>query len=136
MSVFAAVLTEAAFRGIMQTRMHKVLDVWPTIVTVLNYLAHRWGPELWQNWRSSLVILGAWTYLRWLSKSLWPPLVVHALCNLVFAIIVWFGGPIRYAELPGRTIALFVIVGLAALAVTVFLARDLRQSRPTVTVTS
>lgn len=133
MSVFAAVLAEAAFRGIMQTRMHAVLAVWPTIVsvTVLNYLAHRWGPELWENWLGSLVILGAWTYLRWLSQSLWPPLVVHALCNLVFAIIVWFGGPIRYAELSGGTIALFVVVGLAALVSTVFLARDLPRARVT-----
>jgi hypothetical protein len=53
------------------------------------------------------------------------------LCNLIFAIAVWFGGPIVYAELSGGTIALIVVVGLAALVVTIFLARDLHQAQPT-----
>ena len=133
MSVFAAVLAEATFRGIMQTRMHTVLGLWPTVVTVavINLLAHRWGPALWENWFGTFIILAAWTYLRWLSQSLWPPLIVHALCNLVFAIAVWFGGPIVYAELAGGTIAIIVAVGLAALAVTIFLARDLHQAQLT-----
>lgn len=133
MSVFAAILAEATFRGIMQTRMHRVLGLWPTVVTVavINLLAHRWELELLQNGFSTFIILAAWTYLRWLSRSLWPPLVVHGLCNLIFAIAVWFGGPIVYAELPGETIALIVVVGLAALGVTVFLARDLHQAQPT-----
>lgn len=134
MSVFAAVLAEATFRGIMQTRIHTVLSLWPTIivVTVINYLSHRWGPELWENWLGSLVILGAWTYLRWVSRSLWPPLIVHSVCNLLFAIAVWFGGPIAYAELSGGTIALIVVVGAASLLVTVLLARDLHRAQPTV----
>ena len=133
MSVFAAILAEATFRGIMQTQMHKVLSLWPTVVTVavINLLAHRWGPELVQNWFGTFIILAAWTYLRWLSRSLWPPLIVHGLCNLVFAIAVWFGGPIVYAELSGGTIAFIVAVGLVALVATVFLAKDLHQSRPT-----
>ena len=133
MSVFAAILAEATFRGIMQTRMHTVLSLWPTVVTVafINLLAHRWGPELVQNWFGTFIILAAWTYLRWLSRSLWPPLIVHSLCNLIFAIAVWFGGPIVYAELSGGTIVLIVVVGLAALVVTIFLARDLHQAQPT-----
>ena len=137
MSVFAAVLAEATFRGIMQSKMHTVLSLWPTVITVavINLLAHRWGPELIQNWFGTFVILAAWTYLRWLSRSLWPPLIVHSLCNLIFAIAVWFGGPIAYAELRGGMIALIVVTGLAALAVTIFLARDLHQGRPTTAVT-
>jgi membrane protease YdiL (CAAX protease family) len=133
MSVFAAILAEATFRGIMQTRMHAVLSLWPTVVTVavINLLAHRWGPELVQNWFGTLIILAAWTYLRWLSQSLWPPLIVHGLCNLIFAIAVWFNGPIVYAELSGGTIVLIVAAGLVALVVTVFLARDLHQARLT-----
>ncbi len=137
MSVFAAVLAEATFRGIMQSKMHTVLSLWPTVITVavINLLAHRWGPELIQNWFGTFIILAAWTYLRWLSQSLWPPLIVHSLCNLIFAIAVWFGGPIAYAELPGGMIALIVVTGLAALAVTIFLARDLHQGQPTTAVT-
>ncbi len=133
MSVFAAILAEATFRGIMQTRMHTVLGLWPTVVTVavINLLAHRWGPELVRNWFGALIILGAWTYLRWLSRSLWPPLIVHGMCNLIFAIAVWFGGPIVYADLSGETIAFVVVVGLAALVITIVLARDLHQAQPT-----
>ncbi len=133
MSVFAAVLAEATFRGIMQTRMHTVLSLWPTVVAVavINLLSHRWGPELVQNWFGTFIILAAWTYLRWLSQSLWPPLIVHSLCNLIFAIAVWFGGPIVYAELSSGTIALIVIVGLVALMLTIFLSKDLHQARQT-----
>lgn len=133
MSVFAAILAEVTFRGIMQTRMHAVLGLWPTVVTVavINLLAHRWGPELVQNWFGTFIILAAWTYLRWLSRSLWPPLIVHGVCNLIFALAVWFGGPIVYAELSGETIALIVVVGLAALVVTIVLAKDLHQAQPT-----
>jgi len=132
MSVFAAVLAEATFRGIMQTRMHTVLSLWPTvvIVTVINLLSHRWGPELVQNWFGTFIILAAWTYLRWISQSLWPPLIVHSLCNLLFAIAVWFGGPIVYAELSPGTIALIAAVGLASLCVTIFLAKDLHRAQP------
>ncbi|MDP6616006.1 MAG: CPBP family intramembrane metalloprotease [Gammaproteobacteria bacterium] len=132
MSVFAAILAEVTFRGIMQTRMHTVLNVWPTIfiVTFINLVAHRWTPELVQNAFGTFVILGAWTYLRWLTRSLWPPLVVHGLCNLVFALWVWFVGPIYYAELSGMTIALIVGAGLVSLAVTVFMTRKILGSRP------
>jgi membrane protease YdiL (CAAX protease family) len=130
MSVFAAILAEVTFRGIMQTRIHTVLSLWPTIfiVAFINLLAHRWSPELVLNSFGAFVILAAWTYLRWLSHSLWPPLIVHSLCNLVFAIAVWFGGPIAYAELAGGTIALIVVTGLASLAVTIYLARDLHRA--------
>lgn len=130
MSVFAAILAEATFRGIMQTWMQTVLRVWPTVALIafINLVAHRWGPDLVQNAFGTFVILAAWTYLRWLSGSLWPPLIVHALHNLFFASAVWFGGPIVHAEFSGATITLIVAVGLAALMVTVLLGRDLHRA--------
>ena len=133
MSVFAAILAEATFRGIMQTRMQTVLSVWPTvaIIAFINLVAHRWTPELLQNALGTFVILGAWTYLRWLSRSLWPPLIVHTLCNLIFATAVWFGGPIVYAELSAATITVIVAVGVAALVLTIVLAKDLHQAQST-----
>ncbi len=135
MSVFAAILAEATFRGIMQTRIQTVLSVWPTVVIVafINVVAHRWNPELLQNALGSFVILAAWTYLRALAPSLWPALVVHAVHNLVFALAVWFGGPIVHAELSTGTIAVIVAVGLAALVVTIVLAKDLHPAQPTAT---
>ncbi len=52
MSLFAVVLAEAAFRGVMQTRLMAVLGVWPAIVIVgiVNTAAHRWNIELFQQW--------------------------------------------------------------------------------------
>ena len=135
MSVFAAILAEAAFRGIMQTRMQTVLSVWPTVVIIafINLIAHRWTPELLQNAFGTFVILAAWTYLRALAPSLWPALVVHAVHNLVFALAVWFGGPIVFAELSTVAIAVIVAVGLAALVITTILVKDLHQTQPTAT---
>ena len=103
MSVFAAILAEVAFRGIMQTRVQKVLSVWPAIafVAFINLIAHRWGLALLYNAVGVFVILATWTYLRWVSRSLWPPLVAHTLHNFVFATIVWFGGPIEFGKLSG-----------------------------------
>ena len=44
MAVFAAVLAEAAFRGVLQTRLMAAFGVWPAILTVslINTAAHRW----------------------------------------------------------------------------------------------
>jgi membrane protease YdiL (CAAX protease family) len=131
MSVFAAVLAEVTFRGIMQTRVHSVLSVWPAIafVAFINLVAHRWGLALLYNAVGVFVILATWTYLRWVSRSLWPPLVAHTLHNLVFAAAVWFGGPIEYGKLSGGVIAVIVFVGLASLGVTIMLAKDLHRAR-------
>ncbi len=131
MSVFAAILAEVAFRGIMQTRVQKVLSVWPAIafVAFINLIAHRWGLALLYNAVGVFVILATWTYLRWVSRSLWPPLVAHALHNLVFAAIVWFGGPIEFGKLSGGVIAVILFAGLISLGVTIVLAKDLHRAR-------
>jgi membrane protease YdiL (CAAX protease family) len=131
MSVFAAILAEVAFRGIMQTGVQKVLSVWPAIafVAFINLVAHRWGLPLLYNAVGVFVILATWTYLRWVSDSLWPPLVAHALHNLVFAAAVWFGGPIEFGKLSGGMIAVIVIVGLVSLGVTIALSKDLHRAR-------
>ena len=133
MSVLAAVLAEVSFRGIMQTRMQTVLSLWPTviIIAVINVLAHRWGPELTMNWFGLLVTLAGWTYLRWLANSLWPPLILHGVTNFIVAGALWYRGPFVHADLPGATVALVALAGLAGLVVSIFLARDLHQAQPT-----
>ena len=129
MSVLAAILAEATFRGVIQSRMQTVLSVWPTVIVigVVNVLAHRWGPEITLNWLGLFVTLAGWTYLRWLSQSLWPPLILHALTNLVVAIGLWFGGPFVHAELGTGTVLAITTFGLAGLAVAVVLGRDLQK---------
>ncbi|TDJ44373.1 MAG: CPBP family intramembrane metalloprotease [Gammaproteobacteria bacterium] len=127
MSVLAAILAEATFRGVVQTRMQTVLSVWPTVIIigVVNVLAHRWGPELTLNWLGLFVTLAGWTYLRWLSRSLWPPLILHTVVNVLVAVGLWFRGPFVQADLATGTVIVIAAAGLIALAVAVGLARGM-----------
>ena len=102
MAVFAAVLAEAIFRGVMQVRMQTVLGRWPVVIIIgiVNVFAHRWGPEITQNGIGLFVVLAGWTYLRWISGSLWPPMMMHAGSNLIIAGWLWSRGPIVHAEQP------------------------------------
>ncbi len=124
MSVLAAILAEATFRGVVQTRVQTVLSIWPTVILigVVNVLAHRWGPEIIQNWLGLFVTLAGWTYLRWLSQSLWPPLVLHTVTNLLVALGLWFRGPFVHTELTNATVMVIAIIGLAALGVAAVLS--------------
>jgi membrane protease YdiL (CAAX protease family) len=128
MSVFAAVIAEVAFRGICQSRMAKVLSVWPTVFIIgfINVVAHRWGPEILQNWLGLFVTLAGWTYLRWLSGSLWPPLILHAACNLIVAVLLWFNGPFVQANLSAGEIVMIGVVGLVALGIAVVQTKRMR----------
>jgi membrane protease YdiL (CAAX protease family) len=129
MSVLAAILAEATFRGVVQSRMQTVLSVWPTVIIigVVNVLAHRWGPEITLNWLGLFVTLAGWTYLRWLSQSLWPPLILHTLTNLLVAVGLWFRGPLVPAELANGAVMLIAIVGLVGLGAAILLARDMKK---------
>lgn len=133
MSVLAAILAEATFRGVVQTRMQTVLSVWPTVIIigVVNVLAHRWGPEILMNWLGLFVTLAGWTYLRWLSRSLWPPLVLHTVINLLVAVGLWFRGPLVHADLPNGTVIMIAVAGLIALLVAVGLARGMQPAAST-----
>ena len=130
MSLLAAVLAEATFRGVIQTRMQTVLGVWPVvlIIGIVNVLAHRWGPEIIQNWLGLLVTLAGWTYLRWLSGSLWPPLILHTLSNLVGALLLWYGGPVAHADAATSTVVAFAVAGLLGLGISVVLVRGMQPA--------
>ncbi len=130
MSVLAAILAEATFRGVIQSRMQKVLSVWPTVVIigVVNVLAHRWGPEIWLNWLGLFVTLAGWTYLRWLSQSLWPPLILHTLTNFLVAVGLWFNSPFVHANLTNTTVIIIAVVGLLSLGLAVAQARSMRTT--------
>jgi membrane protease YdiL (CAAX protease family) len=127
MSVFAAILAEATFRGIIQSRMQTVYGVWPTVIIigVVNVVAHRWGPEITNNWLGLFATLAGWTYLRWLSQSLWPPLILHTLINLVVASGLWIWGPLDHALLGSGTVIAFAVLGLAALGAAAMLSQKM-----------
>jgi len=129
MSVLAGVLAEATFRGVIQSRVQTVLSVWPTVIIigVVNVLAHRWGPEISLNWLGLFVTLAGWTYLRWLSRSLWPPLILHAVTNLLVALGLWFRGPLAHAELANSAVIVIAIIGLIGLGAAILLAKDMKK---------
>jgi membrane protease YdiL (CAAX protease family) len=129
MSVLAAILAEVTFRGVIQARMQTVLSVWPTVIIigVVNVLAHRWGPEIPLNWLGLFVTLAGWTYLRWLSQSLWPPLILHAAVNLFVAVGLWFRGPLVHADVANSTVTVIAVIGLIGLGVAAALARDMQK---------
>lgn len=88
LSMTSAVLAEVTFRGILQTRFEEQLGRWPAIivVTAINVVAHRWGPELVAQWLGIFVALGALGWLRSVTRSLWPALLAHAAVNFLLAL--------------------------------------------------
>ena len=131
LSVYAAVLAELSFRGVMQTRMQHALSVWPVVLVigVVNVFAHRWGPEITQNGLGLFVVLGGWTYLRWYAQSLWPPLIMHTVTNVIVAAWLWNQGPIVHADMTPFWAGVVAAVGVAALA---WAATLTRQPEPSV----
>ena len=132
MSVFSAVVAEAAFRGVMQTRLMAVMGVWPAIVIVgiVNTAAHRWNIELQQQWLGLFVILAGWGYLRFLSGSLVPPIVAHGVTNFLLALGLWVWGPFDQGALGAGTLALIAVTGVVALVIAIFLARSIPSGLP------
>jgi membrane protease YdiL (CAAX protease family) len=125
MAVFAAVLAEVTFRGIVQVRMQRVLGGWPVVMIIglVNVLAHRWGPEITHNGIGLFVVLAGWTYLRWVSKSLWPPLVMHAATNLIVGLWLWHRGSIVHADMSPAGATVVAIAGLLGLLLSMRLIR-------------
>ena len=125
MSVFAAALAEISFRGILQTRLQTILSPWTVIVLIglLNVFSHRWDTDILQNGIGWFVVLAGWTWLRWLSQSLWPPLVMHVVINCIVALWIWYVGPIVHASMPGYMVAVVGIVGLVSLGLSAWLSR-------------
>lgn len=126
MSVFAAALAEISFRGIMQTRLQALLTPWSVIVLIglLNVFSHRWDTDILQNGIGWFVVLAGWTWLRWLSQSLWPPLVMHVLINCIVALWIWYAGPIVHAAMPAYMVAVVALVGAVSLVLSWRLSRE------------
>ncbi len=131
MSLFAAVLAEAAFRGVMQTRLMAVLGVWPAIVIVgiVNTAAHRWNIELFQQWLGIFVTLAGWGYLRYLGRSLVPPMVAHGVTNFLLAFGLWVWGPFDQGALGTGSLVLIAATGVVALVIAITLARSVTAQR-------
>ncbi len=131
MALFAAVLAEAAFRGVMQTRLMAVMGVWPAIVivSIVNTAAHRWNIELFQQWLGLFVTLAGWGYLRYLGRSLVPPIVAHGVTNFLLAFGLWTWGPFDQGALGTGSLVLIAAAGVVALIIAIFLARSVNTKR-------
>jgi membrane protease YdiL (CAAX protease family) len=97
--VVAAVAAELSFRGLMQTRLQALMPTWTAIaiVAVINTAAHRWGPNLAQQWLGYFVLLAGFGWLRWKTRSLLPPLIAHALLNIIVSAALYAWGPVRWS---------------------------------------
>lgn len=124
LSAAPAVLAEVVFRGYLQGRWTALIGPWPALlgVAALNTAAHRWGPELADQWLGYFVALAALGWLRVASGSLWPALGAHLVANVVLALAhVRFGafdhgalGPVAVATWAGA--AVVALAGATALA--------------------
>jgi membrane protease YdiL (CAAX protease family) len=106
LSVTPAVLAELVFRGWLQTRLTVSIGAFSAIavITAVNTAAHRWGPDLAAQWLGYLVALGLLGWLRWITGSLWPPLLAHGFANAALALSLWHWGPVAQGKLPGAAL--------------------------------
>lgn len=123
--LFAAILAELAFRGVMQGRLHAVMRPWPAIllVTAVNTAAHPWGEGLVTQWIAYLVLLAGCGYVRWVGGSTLPVLTSHCAMNIALPLVLWNWGPFDLGALPAETRMIIAAIGVLALVATVAIAR-------------
>ncbi|MAF83620.1 MAG: CPBP family intramembrane metalloprotease [Gammaproteobacteria bacterium] len=116
--------SESAFRGIMQSRLMPLVGVWPAImiVTIANTLAHRWD-GLAERAVGVFAILVAWGYLRHISGSLTPAILTHIAAIFIWDLILWNWGPWDHAAMGMGSLVTTTLIGLAALAGAVYVAK-------------
>ena len=129
-SMTAATLAELGFRGIILPRIAKVMGVWPAIVlvTVINTAGHRWIDSS-TRWLGLLVMLGGWGYLRQLSGSVVPPLVIHVTMNFLLAIGFWFWGPWDLGAMTMSELVSFAALALLSFVAAIYFARSVQAER-------
>ncbi len=129
-SMTAATLAELGFRGIILPRVAKVMGVWPAIVlvTVINTAGHRWIDSS-TRWLGLMVMLGGWGYLRQMSGSVVPPLVVHVTMNFLLATGFWFWGPWDLGAMGVPSLASLAVLALISFAAAIYFARSAQARR-------
>jgi membrane protease YdiL (CAAX protease family) len=131
LSAAPAVLAEVVFRGYLQGRWTLLLGSWPAIlgVAALNTAAHRWGPELADQWLGYFVALAALGWLRAASGSLWPALGAHLVANVALALAHVRFGAFDHGALGPAAVGAWALVASLALAGAVTLGRPAVAAR-------
>jgi len=130
-SITSAALAELGYRGIMQPRLEKVMGVWPAIIiaSLINTLSHRWE-SLFNRYLGIMAIMIGWGYLRHMSGSVVPPLVIHVSMNIVLGIGLWIWGPWDLGAMSVTSIVFFAAAGVIALVAAIYIARNVKTGRP------
>jgi membrane protease YdiL (CAAX protease family) len=133
LSAAPAVLAEVVFRGYLQARWTALIGSWPAIlgVAALNTAAHRWGPELADQWLGYFVALAALGWLRAASGSLWPAIGAHLIANVALALAHVRFGAFDHGALGTGAVGAWAAVALLALAATATLGRPGAARVPT-----
>jgi membrane protease YdiL (CAAX protease family) len=118
--------SEVAFRGIVQTRLTRLVGPGAAIAvaTFVNLVLHRWD-GLIERAVGVIAILLAWSWLRHLSGSLIATLMTHIGAIIVWDAILWTRGPWDHAAMGPASLTITGVVGLASLAASLWLARQL-----------
>jgi membrane protease YdiL (CAAX protease family) len=122
--------SEVGYRGIMQSRLMKVMGVWPAIAIVafMNLISHRFE-GLFERTFGVIAILLAWCYLRHLSRSLTPTIITHMAAIFAWDIILFVWGPWQLDEMGTTGISITVVAGLMGLCGAIYFAGKIKDIR-------
>jgi len=125
----AAVLAEIGYRGMIQTRLEKLLPIWPMLllIAIINALMHFYDPDQASQWLRFIALNLAFGYITWRCQSILPALAAHVTMNLFEPLSRYGSDPVRFGEFAAGTLAAFAATGLAALAMAIYIGRSLPQ---------
>jgi membrane protease YdiL (CAAX protease family) len=124
--IIAGVLSEIAYRGIMQTRFEAIAPLWPTLVVlaIINTLGHMGFTDVSTQWIYLMAMNIGFGYTAYLAQSIIPVIVVHAAMNVIFPGMQYLWGPFALGELSGLSLTVITLLGTALTAAAVWLARS------------
>ncbi len=132
---FAAVRAEISYRGIMQTRIEKLLPLWPVllILAAVNTLSHSqiFGgfTDIGTQWIYLMAMNIGFGYTAWMARSIVPAIVMHVVMNVLFPGSQYLWGPFALGELAAPGIATITVLAVGLATAAVWLARGVAAPR-------
>ena len=129
---FAAVLAEISYRGVMQTRIEKLLPLWPTllILAAVNTLSHIGFTDISTQWIYLMAMNIGFGYTAWMARSIVPAIVMHVVMNVLFPGSQYLWGPFALGELAAPGIATIAVLAVGLATAAIWLARGVSVPRP------